>query len=163
LAESRPTPVDVGLREVRDGDVAVFFEHQRDPLAARMAAFPAREWDAFAAHWRKLRADDTLVKRTIIVDGQVVGNIVSWQQAGRWQVGYWVGRDHWGRGVATTALTLFLGHVPARPLYADVAVHNLGSICVLERCGFRRTRRPDGAPSEIGADGVEELTYVLEV
>jgi Zn-dependent protease with chaperone function/RimJ/RimL family protein N-acetyltransferase len=153
-------PRDVRIREVRDGDIAVFYDHQRDPEATRMAAFPAREWDAFAAHWRRVRAADTTVTRTIVVDGQVAGNVVSWAQAGRRQVGYWVGREHWGRGVATTALALFLQHVSARPLHADVAAHNIGSIRVLERCGFRPAAGPDRESA--AQDDIEELHFVLE-
>jgi RimJ/RimL family protein N-acetyltransferase len=157
-----PSQGDVRIRDVEDGDIKVFFDHQRDPEATRMAAFPAREWEVFAAHWRKLRADDTVVKRTILVAGQVAGNVVSWEQSGRRQVGYWVGHDHWGRGVATRALALFLGHVRSRPLYADVAVHNIGSMRVLERCGFRRAPRPETRPSTAAADDVEEVAFVLE-
>jgi hypothetical protein len=41
------------LREVVEADLPVFYEHQRDREAAAMAAFPARERDAFMAHWAK--------------------------------------------------------------------------------------------------------------
>jgi hypothetical protein len=34
------TTGDVLLRDVADGDVPVFFEHQRNPVANRMAGFP---------------------------------------------------------------------------------------------------------------------------
>jgi hypothetical protein len=40
------------LRNVTDEDLPIFFEHQRDPEALRMAAFPSRERDAFMIHWR---------------------------------------------------------------------------------------------------------------
>jgi hypothetical protein len=33
-----------------------------------MAAFPARDKDQFAAHCEKVRADDSLVVRTIVAD-----------------------------------------------------------------------------------------------
>ena len=41
------------LREVLVSDLDAFFEHQRDPEATRMAAFPARDREAFDAHWRR--------------------------------------------------------------------------------------------------------------
>ena len=41
----------VGLRDVREADLPIFYEHQRDPDAVRMADFPSREWDPFLAHW----------------------------------------------------------------------------------------------------------------
>src|SRR4051794_34430388 len=122
----------VRLRRVEDPDIDVFFDHQADPQAVEMAAFPAREKDRFAAHWAKVRADDSNVVRTIVADGMVAGNIGSWQDDGQQLVGYWVGREWWGRGVATRALALLMDDVPIRPVYAHVAVHNAGSIRVLE-------------------------------
>jgi RimJ/RimL family protein N-acetyltransferase len=41
-----------------------------------------------------------------------------------------------GAGVATAALAAFLMIVEERPLFAHVAEHNVGSIRVLEKCGF---------------------------
>ncbi len=54
-------------------------------------------------------------------------------------MGYWLGREYWGKGIATRALSLFLDQVTARPLYAYVAKHNLASIRVLQKCGFTIT------------------------
>ena len=161
-AGSDPSRCEVRIRDVEDGDLDVFYEHQLDPEATQMAAFPARQRHTFMARWAKIRADETVVKQTILVDGQVAGHLVSWEKAGSRRVGYWVGRHHWGRGVATRALALFLDLVPSRPLYADVAVHNLGSIRVLERCGFRRLPTQDVESPAAIPDGVEELVFILE-
>jgi RimJ/RimL family protein N-acetyltransferase len=129
-------PNDIRLRDVTEADLPIFFEHQLDPEATQMAAFPSRDRDAFMAHWAKILADPTLAKQTILVDGRVAGNIGSWEQSGEREVGYWLGRNYWGQGVATKALALFLDQVTARPLYAHVAKHNVGSRRVLEKCGF---------------------------
>ena len=125
-----------------------------------MAAFPARDKDQFAAHWAKVRADDTKVVRTIVADGMVAGNIGSWQENGQQLLGYWVGREFWGRGVATQALALLVDEVSIRPLYAHVAVHNVGSIRVLDKCGFRRDRVHE-AKAPAPDDGIEEFIFVL--
>jgi RimJ/RimL family protein N-acetyltransferase len=149
----------VSIRAVRDDDLETFFEHQRDPEAVRMAAFPARTREAFMAHWHKIMADETLVAQTVVAaDGQVAGNLVSWESDGRRLVGYWIGRPYWGRGVATSALALLLDHVPSRPLYAEVAAHNAGSIRVLEKCGFRPV---EGHAATVADDGIEEVLLVL--
>ncbi len=74
----------VRLRGVDDRDLDVFFDHQADPQAVEMAAFPARDREQFAAHWAKLRADETKVVRTVVADGLVAGNIGRWQDE-RWQ------------------------------------------------------------------------------
>lgn len=127
---------DVFLRDVTEDDLPILFEHQRDPDAVRMAAFPSRDREAFIAHWRKILADETGVKKTILFEGQVAGHIGCFERSGEWEVGYWIGRAYWGRGIATKALSELLRQVEVRPLYAHVAKHNLASVRVLEKCGF---------------------------
>jgi RimJ/RimL family protein N-acetyltransferase len=141
------------LRDVAESDLDVLFEHQREPEANEMAIFPARDRESFDAHWRRILADDSVIKKTIVVDGQVAGNIGCWLQDGRRLVGYWVGKDFWGKGLATRALREFVGEIETRPLHAWVASSNVGSIRVLEKCGFVRvgSRTTD----------VEELLYEL--
>jgi RimJ/RimL family protein N-acetyltransferase len=151
----------VRLRPVEDADLGAFFAHQTDPEATQMAAFPSRGSEQFAAHWARTRADPTVVLRTIVVDGTVAGNIGSWSQDGLHLVGYWIGRDQWGRGVATAALSLFVAEVATRPLHAHVAVHNVGSIRVLEKCGFRRDPAQEAAAPPPD-DGVEEFIFALD-
>lgn len=126
------------LRPVEPDDIAVFFDHQDDPVANAMAAFPARDRAAHDAHWKTkvLAGDDTNIARTIVDGDQVVGNIVSWVVDGERNVGYWIGRQHWGLGHATRALTEFVAEVHERPLHARVAEHNAGSLRVLAKCGF---------------------------
>jgi RimJ/RimL family protein N-acetyltransferase len=151
---------DVRLREVEDSDLDVLFDHQTDPEAAEMAAFPSRDRDQFDAHWAKIRLDDANILRTILADGEIAGVLSSWPDDGRRLIGYWIGREYWGRGVATRALSQFATELPERPLYAHVAAHNAGSIRVLEKCGFRRDRALEAAAPE-PSDGVEEFIFVL--
>jgi RimJ/RimL family protein N-acetyltransferase len=127
------------LRDVLESDLPVFFEHQRDPEATAMADFPARDREAFDAHWERLLADPSLYKKTIVFEGQVAGNIGSWVQDGRRLVGYWIGKEFWGKGLATQALGELIEELDTRPLYAYVAKANIGSIRVLEKCGFVRS------------------------
>ncbi len=153
---------EVVLRDVTEDDLPILFEHQREPEANRMAAFPPRDREAFMAHWRaRVLGDPSAVARTVVVDGHVAGNVVSWEQDGEREVGYWIGRDHWGRGIATRALAAFLGQVRVRPLHAHVAKHNVGSIRVLQKCGFAivgEARVPFGGPGE----EVEEFLLRLD-
>jgi RimJ/RimL family protein N-acetyltransferase len=141
------------LRDVRADDLDAFFEHQREPEANEMAIFPARDRETFYAHWKRMLANDALLKKTIVHEGEVAGNVVSWEQEGKRLIGYWIGREFWGKGVATRALQEFVGEVSERPLHAWVAATNVGSIRVLEKCGFVRvgSRTTD----------VEELLYEL--
>lgn len=124
-----------------------------------MAAFRSRERDAFMAHWAKIRATPLeTITRTILFQDQVAGHLGSWVQAGQREVAYWLGREFWGRGIATAALSLFLAELKIRPLHAHVIKHNVGSIRVLQKCGFVITgseKFPD-ATAEI-----EELVLTL--
>ncbi|MGH2752141.1 MAG: GNAT family N-acetyltransferase [Actinomycetota bacterium] len=156
---TRGSPSKLLLRDVREEDLPVFFEHQRDHDANEMAAFPARDRDAHMAHWARILADETVAKKTIVSDDEVAGNIVGWIQDGRREIGYWVGKAHWGRGIATEAVRQFLVDVSERPLYASVAKHNLGSIRVLQKCGFAIRSEPGAAPTP--ADGIEEVLLEL--
>jgi RimJ/RimL family protein N-acetyltransferase len=134
-AVSNPTST-VSLRDVQESDLPAFYEHQRDPEATEMAAFPSRDWDAFTAHWAKIMSGNTGIAQTVVFDGTVAGNICCWQDSGEKLVGYWIGREYWGKGIATAALSEFLKRLPDRPLSAHVAKHNVASIRVLEKCGF---------------------------
>ena len=126
-----------------EDDLPIFFEHQRDPVANRMAAFPPRERDAFMTHWGSILRDASGVVRTIELDGVVAGNVVLFGFEGRREVGYWIGREFWGRGVATRALSAFTQEVEERPIYAGVAETNVASIRVLEKCGFTAIETSD--------------------
>jgi RimJ/RimL family protein N-acetyltransferase len=149
------------VREVREEDLPVFFGHQRDPEATRMALFAPRGSDAFHEHWARILRDETVTIRTITSHGRVAGHVMAFEQSGRTLVGFWIGRDHWGQGVATQALSRFLDDVPTRPLHARVAKSNLGSIRVLEKCGFTVVGEEIGAPATEGGEAVEE--HILEL
>ena len=124
------------MRSVREGDLQTFFENQLDPESLRMVMFSSRDREAHKAHWHRILADDSVTAATIVFDGFVAGDIVSWDNEGEREVGYWIGRSFWGQGIATAALSQFLEHLDRRPLRAHVAKHNVGSLRVLEKCGF---------------------------
>lgn len=107
-----------------------------------MAAFtPAEPGDraAFDARWARIRRDQRNTNRVIEIQGRVAGHIASFDLEGRREVTYWIGRQYWGQGIATRALQEFLATIETtRPLYASAASDNVGSIRVLEKCGFAR-------------------------
>ncbi len=146
------------LRDVEETDLPILFEHQLDPEATAMAAFPAREQEAFMTHWARILGDETVVTKTIDLDGCVAGSVVSFEHSGRREVGYWLGRQYWGRGVATRALAELLSLLEERPLYAYVARHNVGSRRVLEKCGFAVCEEDaEGFLFELGATARSEV------
>src|SRR5215207_11118904 len=154
---------DLQLRDVIEADLLIFFEQQLDTEATQMAAFPSRRKDAFLAHWKnKVLGDDTVQIKTILFDGNVAGNIVCFEQLGEREVGYWLGKEFWGKGIATRALEEFLKTIETRPLYAHVAKHNIGSKRVLEKCGITISGEERFFSQILGED-INEFILVLNV
>lgn len=151
---------EVYLRVVIEEDLPVFFEQQLDPEANHMAAFTVEDpadREAFDDRWRRILAAETVIIRTIVWGGEVAGHVLSYEEGGRPEVSYWIGRAYWGRGIATRALATFLAEVnTARPIYARVAKDNVASLRVLERCGFRVTGEDVGFANARGEE-IEEL------
>ena len=87
--------------------------------------------------------------------------MVCWGPPDDRAVGYWLGKEYWGKGVATRALAEFLRLVTTRPLYAHVAQHNLASVRVLQKCGFTFTGEAKVASSIVGAD-IDEIILKLD-
>lgn len=153
------------LRPVVEEDLPVFFSFQLDPEANYMAAFTAKDptdQRAFAAHWSRIGEDPTCVNRTIVCGEVVVGNVSSYEEDGRPEVTYWIGRSYWGRGIATLALRTFLREVQiTRPIYARVARDNPGSLRVLEKCGFEIVGEARGFANARGQE-IDELILELK-
>jgi RimJ/RimL family protein N-acetyltransferase len=135
----------VRLREVADSDLDALFEHQADRGAYEMADVPTRDRTAFDAHWQRLRQDPRVLLRTVEVDGAVAGHVTSFIHNRQRVIGYWLGRDFWGRGIASEALRRLLEIETRRPLRAHVFPSNRGSVRVLEKNGFRLVREEPGS------------------
>ncbi|CAN5616273.1 GNAT family N-acetyltransferase [soil metagenome] len=130
----------VRIRDVEPEDLPLFYEHQLDPEATGMADFPSRDRKTFMNHWARLLNNEDTRTRTILYESKVAGNIVSAVYYDRREVSYWLGREFWGKGIATQALATFLDEETTRPIYAHVARHNIASFRVLEKCGFEVVR-----------------------
>ena len=95
---------------------------------------------------RVARAKTPPVNFAICVDGRVVGSIgivpgegISRVSA---EVGYWLGKPYWRRGIATAALKSItpyaVEHFDLTRVFANVFAHNSGSIRILEKAGYVR-------------------------
>ncbi|MEV6958360.1 GNAT family N-acetyltransferase [Streptomyces sp. NPDC051207] len=156
--------MDIALRAVHDSDLPVFYRQLNDPESLRMAAFTPEDpadRDVFEAHWKRLRASDRVLVRTVLADGDVVGNAAVYGEPGEREVTYWIDRAYWGRGIATAALRALLAEVPERPLYARTAADNAGSLRVLEKCGFRHSALTTGYAPARGGE-IDEVVLLLE-
>jgi RimJ/RimL family protein N-acetyltransferase len=125
------------LRPVVESDLPILFQQQLEPEAIAMSAYPSKDRGEFMRHWEGILKNKAIVARTIIYKEKIAGHIICWKE-GKYEqrVGYWIGKQFWGRGIASSALAEFLQLVKTRPLYAHVANHNLASKRVLEKNGF---------------------------
>jgi len=124
------------LRPVLETDLPILFEQQLDPETIAMSAYPSKDRGDFMRHWEGILNNKAITARTLVYKEKIAGHIICWKEKYEQQVGYWIGKQFWGRGIASAALAEFLLEVKIRPLYARVANHNLGSKRVLEKCGF---------------------------
>ncbi|MBT2649799.1 GNAT family N-acetyltransferase [Bacillus sp. ISL-34] len=156
--------IGVRLREVKESDLPIFFDQQLDPAANYMAAFTSKDPSdkvAFLTHWKNILSNRDIQKMTIIHNGYVAGSVLKFEQFGNPEVCYWIGKQYWGKGIATGALLHFLPKIKVRPLYARTAKDNLGSIRVLEKCGFERFDEDKGYSHARGKE-VEEFILKLD-
>jgi RimJ/RimL family protein N-acetyltransferase len=154
----------IKLRDVSTNDIPAFFEHMQDSVAVQMAAFTPKDptdLDAHTAHWQKLLADDTIIKRSIVLNDELVGHTASWVQEGEREITYWIDSAHWGQGVATEALKAFIAEVGERPLHARAAADNAASARVLAKCGFTVVGEDRGFANARGEE-IDELVYRLD-
>ncbi|MER5492035.1 GNAT family protein [Streptomyces sp. NPDC002490] len=153
------------MREVRDADLPALHAQSIEPEALRMAAFTAddpTDRTRFDAHWSRIRTDPQVVLRAVTAgaDGELLGHAAVYGPPDEREVTYWIGRAHWGRGVATAALRALLVTVPERPLHARVAADSAGSLRVLHACGFTVTGRERSFAAARGEE-IEELLLTL--
>lgn len=138
---SRPAHPEIRLRRTTEADVRILHAFELDPAANELAGTKPRDWPTFQARWAEILADPDgsatgVTPRVILADGALVGAVNIAPQDGLDAIGYWITREHWGRGIATRAVSLMLGEFTRRPVLATAAGHNLPSIRVLEKNQF---------------------------
>lgn len=125
------------LRPVTETDLPILFQQQLDPQAVALSAYPSKDRGEFMRHWEGILKNKNMTARTIVYKDKVAGHIICWQE-GKYEqrVGYWIGREFWRRGIASAAIAELLRILKIRPLFAEVANHNIASQKVLQKNGF---------------------------
>jgi len=138
----------VSIRRAVPDDLPALYRQQLDADAVAMAVVYSKDEPSFAAHWDKIFNNPAVTAMVIElpIEGQqtVVGHVTSFPIEDEYFVGYWVDKACWGQGIASRALELLIEMVDERPLYARAASSNVGSIRVLEKCGFTLIRHEMG-------------------
>ncbi len=136
----RPWRVDDLESLVRNADDREVWLTLRDRFPHPYTADAGRAWLAAAS------AEEPPTALAIDVGGEAVGGIgvVPGADVNRHaaEIGYWLGRRWWGRGLATAAVSHFVPWVHETfgfvRLFAEVFETNPASMRVLEKCGFVR-------------------------
>lgn len=125
------------LRPTIESDLPILFQQQLDPEAVAMSAYPAKDRGEFMRHWEGILKNKNVIARTIVYKEKIAGHVLCWKE-GKYEqrIGYWIGKEFWRRGIASASVNELLTLVKIRPLYAEVANHNIGSRRVLEKNGF---------------------------
>lgn len=131
---------EVSLRPLTAADLPEVFRWQSDPEAIAVAVVFPRDWPTFERHFLAAIADPRVRARGILFGETLVGTISCFVREQKPMVGYWIDRAFWGRGIASQALALLLAEEPRRPLFAQAARSNTGSVRVLEHGGFVCTK-----------------------
>ena len=139
------------LRWISEDDIDALFEIFSDPQVMRYwSSGPLADRDAAAAMQREIadgNHSDVMWKWGIAQrdTNTVIGTATLFNLSlsnGRAEIGYAIGRPHWGKGYMNEALTALITHafeaVNLRRLEADVDPRNDRSIRTLERLGFQR-------------------------
>ena len=154
---------NITLTVTEKNDLNAFFQFQLDKEASYLAAFTAKDPNdkiAYLEKYRKPLTEPTVSMRTIKVNDVIAGSVSKFVRENDAEIIYWIDRNFWGRGIATTALKELLKTERIRPIYGRVAFDNYGSQKVLEKCGFVKIGKDKGFANARQSE-IEEYIYKL--
>lgn len=155
--------IEITLRQTIVQDLETLFSFQLDKEGGYLAAFmPKGHTDktAYIDKYTKLLNDPTVNNQTIILDNKIVGSIAKFVMFGDNELTYWIDKQFWGKGIASSALKKLLTIENSRPIFGRVAFDNFGSQKVLEKCGFVKVGTDKGFANARQAE-IEEFIYKL--
>lgn len=137
------------LRPWLHSDAESLVRHANDSAVAAYLRdrFPHPYTPADAEQWLKTAVDQSPPTNFAIdVGGEAVGGIGlilgSDIEKCSAEIGYWLGRSFWGRGIATEAVRGLVGYgfreFRLTRVFANVFAGHIASARVLEKAGFRR-------------------------
>lgn len=145
----RKDSIEFQLRPWTDSDQQSLVRHANDRGIWRNLwdRFPHPYTPADAEAWVRIASSrDPITDLAIAVDGEAVGGIgfVLHEDVERCsaEIGYWLGRDFWGRGLMTAAVREATAHAFAAysltRVFALPFAYNAPSFRVLEKAGYLR-------------------------
>jgi ribosomal-protein-alanine N-acetyltransferase len=135
------------LRRARSEDAVAMHAIMSDPQAMRYWSTPPHSSIAETERWMTsmIEADAATSDDFIVtLNGRLIGKLGAWKLP---EIGFLIGRDHWGQGIASEAMAAFIVRrrtLRSTELMADVDPRNSASLKLLERAGFKETHRAKG-------------------
>lgn len=142
---------DFCLTEIRSGDKRSFMKYLSDEqIYQNTLSIPSPYKESDAEQWislnEKIYSDHGTHFNLAIRKGEELVGVIGLLDVGephphRAEVGYWLARMLWNRGIMTTVLKRFMQHAFSEfnleKLTAHVFAGNLASEKVLAKCGFK--------------------------
>ena len=154
------------LRPWRESDAPTLFRYASDPEVGPRAGWsPHRSVEESLEIIRTVFNTDTMWAVELKSTGEAIGCVGYLTAAhsnlqipdDQCEVGYWIARPYWGRGICSEAMQMVVEHCfhdkGFSVLWGDYFPHNPASGRVMEKCGFVDTGRETLCPNlEIGSD-----------
>ena len=157
-----PVSFSLSLRPFREGDQADLVRHANNANVAKhlRERFPQPYTRQAAEEWvAACKVQSPALNLAITADDRVIGSIGllpgSDSSRASAEVGYWIGEEFWGRGIATQALQEIVAYgfrtlSELNRIFAYVDEGHSASLRVLEKNGFRREGHLLGATLKRG-------------
>ena len=154
------------LRRWQESDADALFKYASDPDVGPRAGWPPhKSVDESREIIRTVFNTDTMWAVVLKETGEAIGcagylpatnsnlNI----PGDECEVGYWIGKPYWGRGICTEALKLVIDYCfnvkGFKALWGDYFPENPASGRVMQKCGFKDTGCETLCPNlEVGSD-----------
>ena len=156
--------IEIELKHTNQNDLETLFLFQLDKDANYLAAFTSKnpsDKNAYIEKWTRILSDEKVNIKTILLKKKIVGSIAKFEMDGNAEITYWIGKDFWGKGIASNALKQFLEIEKTRPIFGRIAFDNLGSKKVLESCEFSKIGIEKGFANAREKE-IEEFIYELK-
>ncbi len=137
----------IKLREYEKRDASANLKYANNPEVGRylFETFPSPYTMDDSIWWTSVGHKELAgIHNAIDLDGECIGSIGAtpgeMEDRFTWEIGYWLGQPHWGKGYGTEALRQMTEYLfqntEAKRLFAPVLAPNKASMKILEKCGF---------------------------
>lgn len=158
------------LRPWRPDDAEALFRYASDPQVSEPAQWPTHTSVAMSRQIIEsfFMVNEATFAMELQATGEPIGCIGLVPEGHEYypvlraerEIGYWVGRPHWGRGLTSEALEALIGYcrdvLSLRSLLITTGLHNIASQRVAGKCGFL----PVG---EFAYDGSPNMAFRLKL